>query len=717
MGNLGRALAATAGSRRAASASWHCSTATRPSSASSVAGRAVRPMSDLGAVVRDKGLAIGVIATPADSAQEVCDRLVGAGVRSVLNFAPSVLAVPDGVDRPQGRPVDRAADPRLPRAAQGAVRPRRTVGAPMSLLVLGVSHHDASIPLLEAVALDSVGQTTLETRTCCSAEHVGEALVVATCNRVEVYAEALDLPRRPSPTSARPSRAATGLPRAELTDTSTCTTRTAPSRTLFTVACRPGLDGRRGGADPGPGPLGACARAQAAGTSGRRSAPVAAGPAGRQARARRDRHRRGQPLARRRRASHAAERARRRSSGCTVARRRRRLDERAGGHDPPAAVPPGSPSPTARRARRAAGRADRRAGPADRLTSVDGLGRADLVVSCTGAVGARHRALPTSRGGRGAAAGRPQVFVDLALPRDVEPAVAERHRVDLARARRARREPRRHRRRPSGRRPTRPRDRGGRRVPRSGARAETVAPTVVALRARAAEVVAAELARLEQRRPTSTDDRARRAASHRHTASSTSCCTRRPSGSRSSPARASAAATPRPCATCSTSTPHERRRVAWHRHPPRPTRRRGGAARRAAPRHPAQRAGHDPVQPGRRQACAAPRPEVELVAVHHHGRRPTQTPAERPSAAPGFSRPRCAARCSTARSTWPCTRSRTCRPRPTTAWWSPRCPLRADPRDALVARDGLTLGELPPGAVVGTGSPRRAAQLPPSTSG
>ncbi|WP_166356248.1 hydroxymethylbilane synthase [Phytoactinopolyspora limicola] len=38
-------------------------------------------------------------------------------------------------------------------------------------------------------------------------------------------------------------------------------------------------------------------------------------------------------------------------------------------------------------------------------------------------------------------------------------------------------------------------------------------------------------------------------------------------------------------------------------------------------------------------------------------------------------------------------------------------PLRADPRDVLCARDGLTLGELPPGSKVGTGSPRRAAQL------
>lgn len=38
-------------------------------------------------------------------------------------------------------------------------------------------------------------------------------------------------------------------------------------------------------------------------------------------------------------------------------------------------------------------------------------------------------------------------------------------------------------------------------------------------------------------------------------------------------------------------------------------------------------------------------------------------------------------------------------------------PRREDPRDALVARDGLVLGELPSGSVVGTSSPRRAAQL------
>jgi len=63
-----------------------------------VGGLAVRPMGELPAVVAEQGGAIGVIATPAEAAQDVCDALVAAGVRSVLNFAPTALEVPDGVD-------------------------------------------------------------------------------------------------------------------------------------------------------------------------------------------------------------------------------------------------------------------------------------------------------------------------------------------------------------------------------------------------------------------------------------------------------------------------------------------------------------------------------------------------------------------------------------------------------------------------------------------
>jgi redox-sensing transcriptional repressor len=63
-----------------------------------VGGVRVRAMTELADVVREQGGAIGVIATPAEAAQEVCDALVAAGVRSILNFAPTGLSVPDGVD-------------------------------------------------------------------------------------------------------------------------------------------------------------------------------------------------------------------------------------------------------------------------------------------------------------------------------------------------------------------------------------------------------------------------------------------------------------------------------------------------------------------------------------------------------------------------------------------------------------------------------------------
>jgi redox-sensing transcriptional repressor len=58
----------------------------------------VRHLDELDAVAADGAIAIGVVATPAGPAQDVCDRLVAAGVRSILNFAPCVLTVPPGVD-------------------------------------------------------------------------------------------------------------------------------------------------------------------------------------------------------------------------------------------------------------------------------------------------------------------------------------------------------------------------------------------------------------------------------------------------------------------------------------------------------------------------------------------------------------------------------------------------------------------------------------------
>jgi redox-sensing transcriptional repressor len=62
-----------------------------------IGGMTVRPIDDLDAVVADEKPAIGIIATPSGAAQEVADRLVAAGITSILNFAPAVLTVPDHV--------------------------------------------------------------------------------------------------------------------------------------------------------------------------------------------------------------------------------------------------------------------------------------------------------------------------------------------------------------------------------------------------------------------------------------------------------------------------------------------------------------------------------------------------------------------------------------------------------------------------------------------
>jgi redox-sensing transcriptional repressor len=63
-----------------------------------IGGQPVRPMAELDEVVAAAGATIGVIATPAEVAPAVCDRLTAAGVRSILNFAPVALSAPLGVD-------------------------------------------------------------------------------------------------------------------------------------------------------------------------------------------------------------------------------------------------------------------------------------------------------------------------------------------------------------------------------------------------------------------------------------------------------------------------------------------------------------------------------------------------------------------------------------------------------------------------------------------
>jgi redox-sensing transcriptional repressor len=106
-----------------------------------VNGLVVRSVEELEAAIEEEEVSIGVIATPVDMAQPTCDRLVAAGVRSILNFAPVTLVVPADVDV---RKVDlsvelqilsfherqRAGGPRVDPAPAGAAAPPRLTAAP-----------------------------------------------------------------------------------------------------------------------------------------------------------------------------------------------------------------------------------------------------------------------------------------------------------------------------------------------------------------------------------------------------------------------------------------------------------------------------------------------------------------------------------------------------------------------------------------------------------
>ncbi len=98
IGNLGHALAnyggfASRGFRVAA-----LFDADPALTGSVVAGVRVRHTDELESAIRGLGISIFVISTPAPAAQDVADRLVAAGITSILNFAPVVLNVPEGVD-------------------------------------------------------------------------------------------------------------------------------------------------------------------------------------------------------------------------------------------------------------------------------------------------------------------------------------------------------------------------------------------------------------------------------------------------------------------------------------------------------------------------------------------------------------------------------------------------------------------------------------------
>lgn len=107
VGNLGQALAGYAGFASRGFRIAALIDADPNRIGTTIRGLVVRDIADLDDVVAEEQIAIAVLATPASAAQDVCDRVVAAGVTSILNFAPVVLSVPDHVDV---RKVDLAAE-------------------------------------------------------------------------------------------------------------------------------------------------------------------------------------------------------------------------------------------------------------------------------------------------------------------------------------------------------------------------------------------------------------------------------------------------------------------------------------------------------------------------------------------------------------------------------------------------------------------------------
>ncbi|HET8599182.1 MAG TPA: glutamyl-tRNA reductase [Segeticoccus sp.] len=366
----------------------------------------------------------------------------------------------------------------------------------MSVLVLGLSHRSAPMALLERVALAPDRAEGLA-ETVHAGESVGEAVVVATCNRVEVYADAATFHGAVSEIGDALSRA-TGLPMGDLRDHLYVHYEDRAVAHLFSVAC--GLDSMAVGEGQVLGQLrhalrGAQRRGRAASVlntlfqqalrvgkrahaetdldkvslslleAGLAAATDVVGPV-------QDRHvlvvgaGSMSSLA-------AATVAREGAGSLTVINR------------------------TAAKARRLAETVTGRARDWSELA--DALADADVVLSCTGAAGhiVTAEMATAARARRG---GAPQVYVDLALPRDVAPAVGElpdTRVVGLEELGRSL-------------------ERAGSEVRLkpvqdlvtsevaaylTGRRAKAVAPTVAALRSRAADVVSAELGRLDQRLP------------------------------------------------------------------------------------------------------------------------------------------------------------------------------------------------------------------------
>ena len=97
VGNLGHALANYRGFPERGFRIAALVDADRSKVGEVVGGLPIRHVDELPEIVSALEAAIGMICTPGAVAQEVADRMIDAGIRSILNFAPSVISVPEGV--------------------------------------------------------------------------------------------------------------------------------------------------------------------------------------------------------------------------------------------------------------------------------------------------------------------------------------------------------------------------------------------------------------------------------------------------------------------------------------------------------------------------------------------------------------------------------------------------------------------------------------------
>lgn len=291
----------------------------------------------------------------------------------------------------------------------------------MSIMIVGLSHRTAPISLLERTTLTAGTAADLVTGLC-RGEHVAEAIALVTCNRLEVYAEVSKFHGGIGEIGAGLSEA-TGVPLEELTDHLYVHYENAAVAHLFGVTC--GLDSMAVGEQQILGQVRTALRtAQTAGSAGRTIGHLVQN-------ALRVGKRVHSETALDQAAPSLVEAGLHRAaevlgplselnvlvlgagamSGLSVASAHR------------AQVASVSVcSRTLSRARRLAESVDGTPVPIEELPTA--LAAADLVIACAGATGylVTRSAAEQAAAARG---GRPQVYVDLALPRDVQPEIAE----------------------------------------------------------------------------------------------------------------------------------------------------------------------------------------------------------------------------------------------------------------------------------------------------